>query len=58
MLVTVCAPAPLFTPGRTCAGAGLSLVIHKASQPHSEVVATDRAAAVALRNLRPAANAL
>ena len=28
-----CAPAPLSTPGHTCAGAGLSLVIRKASQP-------------------------
>ena len=39
-----CAPALLSTPGHTCTGAGLSLVIRKASRPGCEVVAADRAA--------------
>ena len=42
-----CAPALLSTPGHTCTGAGLSLVIRKASRPDFEAVTADRAGAVA-----------
>ena len=42
-----CAPALLSTPGHTCAGAGLSLVIRKASRLDFEAVTADRAGAVA-----------